>query len=42
VPHGVEIAVLSDGFSMFSQVFSSGEEALAWAEEKRLSREAQG
>jgi hypothetical protein len=35
VPHGIEVEVLSDGSPLYSRVFPTGDEALAWAEEER-------
>ena len=41
-PYGVEIDLTSDGQSVVTRVFETGEEALAWAEKKRRDREAAG
>ena len=41
-PYGVEVDVLSDGALIVTRVFENGDEALAWAEEKRAARAAQG
>jgi len=42
VPYGVEVDVLADGALIVTRVFENGDEALAWAEEKRAARAAQG
>ena len=41
-PYGIEIDLASDGESVVTRVFGTGEEALAWAEKKRGDREAAG
>lgn len=41
-PHGVEVDVLRDGALSLTRSFASGEEALAWASQRRARREAEG
>jgi hypothetical protein len=41
-PYGIEIDLTSDGEAIVTRVFESGEEALAWADKKRVDRESQG
>jgi len=41
-PYGIEIDLASDGESVVTRVFETGEEALAWAQKKRGDREAAG
>jgi hypothetical protein len=42
VPYGIEIDILRDGSVLVTRAFESGDEALAWAEEKRAARAAEG
>lgn len=42
VPYGIEINLTSDGETVVTRVFETGDEALAWAEKKRGDREATG
>ena len=42
VPYGIEIHLESDGETVVTRVFETGDEALAWAEKKRGDREAAG
>ncbi len=42
VPYGIEIEIVYDGKAIVTRVFETGEEALAWADRKRLARVAQG
>ena len=42
MPYGIEIDIAHNGEPIVTRVFETGEEALAWAERKRVSREAQG
>jgi hypothetical protein len=41
-PYGIEIDLTSNGESVVTRVFETGEEAMAWAEKKRGDREAAG
>jgi hypothetical protein len=41
-PYGIEIDLTSDGEAVVTRVFETGEEALAWADKKRVDRELQG
>ncbi len=42
VPYGIEIHLSYDGETAVTRVFETGDEALAWAEQKRGDREAAG
>ena len=42
VPYGIEVHLTSDGETVVTRVFETGDEALAWAERKRGDREAAG
>jgi hypothetical protein len=42
MPYGIEIDVLRDGAVLITRTFAEGDEALAWAEEKRAARAADG
>jgi hypothetical protein len=42
VPYGIEIDILRDGSVLVTRTFESGDEALAWAEEKRAARAKEG
>jgi hypothetical protein len=42
VPYGIEVHLTSDGETVITRVFETGDEALAWAERKRGDREAAG
>ena len=42
VPYGIEIIIARDGEPFVTRVFETGEEALAWAENKRGDRETAG
>jgi hypothetical protein len=42
VPYGIEIDLVRDGDLLITRTFESGDEALAWAEEKRATRAADG
>jgi hypothetical protein len=35
VPTGIEVTIVSDGVALFTRIFPTSEEALAWAEEER-------
>ncbi|MGE3507652.1 MAG: hypothetical protein AB7N65_02065 [Vicinamibacterales bacterium] len=41
-PYGIELDIAHDGTVVLTRVFETDIEALAWAEEKRLARTAQG
>ena len=41
-PHGVEIDLLHNGALTVTRGFHTSDEALAWADQKRADREAQG
>lgn len=42
VPYGIELDIAHDGTVVLTRVFETDTEALAWAEEKRAARTAQG
>ncbi len=42
VPYGIEVNLMSDGETVVTRVFETGDEALAWANKKRGDREAAG
>ena len=42
VPYGVEIDIAYDGATVSTRTFASGDEALAWADERRRARESTG
>jgi hypothetical protein len=42
VPYGIEVHLTSDGETVVTRIFETGDEALAWAEKKRGDREAAG
>ena len=42
MPYGIEIDVLRDGAVLITRTFAEGDEALAWTEEKRAARAADG
>jgi len=42
VPYGIEVDILSGGRVILTRTFETDTEALAWADEKRLSREQRG
>ena len=42
VPYGIEVHLTSNGETVITRVFETGDEALAWAEKKRSDREAAG
>jgi hypothetical protein len=42
VPIGVQARVLRNGELLYSRIFTSGDEAVAWAEEERQKLLAQG
>ena len=42
VSFGIEIDIAYDGEPVVTRVFETGEEALAWADRKRIGRQAQG
>jgi len=42
VPSGIEVDIARDGEPVVTRVFETGDEALAWAEKKRVTRAAQG
>lgn len=42
VPNGIEVEIISDGSPIYSRVFPSGDEALAWANEEHRERETTG
>ena len=41
-PHGIEIDIAHNGTIVLTRVFETDVEALAWADEKRTARVAQG
>ena len=42
VAYGIEIDIAYDGEAVVTRTFETGDEALAWAERKRVEREAKG
>jgi len=42
VAYGIEVHLASDGETVVTRVFETGDEALAWADKKRSDREAAG
>ena len=42
VPYGIEVDVVRAGALLVTRTFETGDEALAWAEQKRSSRVANG
>jgi hypothetical protein len=42
VPYGIEIDIAHGGTVVLTRVFETDDEALTWARDKRLAREAQG
>jgi hypothetical protein len=40
--YGIEVDLTSDGEALVTRVFDTGEEALAWAEQKRVRRVEDG
>ena len=42
VPYGIEVDIARGGAIVLTRAFDTDEEALAWAREKRLAREASG
>ena len=42
MPHGIEVDLLRDGRLLTTRAFDTGDEALAWAEAKRLARSTAG
>jgi hypothetical protein len=42
VPYGIEVDILRDGAVLITRTFDEGDTALAWAEEKRAARAAEG
>jgi hypothetical protein len=42
VPYGIEVDILQDGALRTTRSFATGDEALAWARERRAGREADG
>jgi hypothetical protein len=42
VPYGIEVDIAHDGAVVLTRAFETDKEALAWADEKRAAREAQG
>ena len=42
VAYGIEIDIAYDGEPVVTRTFETGDEALAWAERKRIEREAKG
>jgi hypothetical protein len=42
VPHGVQAKVLRNGKLLYSRIFSTGDEAVAWVEEERQGHLAKG
>jgi hypothetical protein len=42
VPYGIEVDIVHGESVVLTRVFETDEEALAWADEKRRTREAQG
>lgn len=41
-PYGIELDIAHDGTVVLTRVFGTDTEALAWSEEKRAARHAQG
>ena len=42
VPTGTEVRVMRNGSRLYSRIFPTGDEALAWAEEERERMVAEG
>jgi hypothetical protein len=42
MPYGIEVDILRDGALLITRTFAVGEDALAWADEKRAARAAEG
>lgn len=42
VPYGIEVDIAHDGTVVLTRTFETGDEALAWAADKRAAREAHG
>jgi hypothetical protein len=42
MPYGIEVDILRDGAVLITRTFDGGDDALAWAEEKRAARAAEG
>ncbi len=42
VPYGIEVDIAYDGATVSTRTFENGDEALAWADERRRDRESQG
>jgi hypothetical protein len=38
VPTGIQVEIVSDGYPLFSRIFTTSEEALEWSEEERKAR----
>ena len=41
-PYGIEIDIAHDGEVVLTRAFDTDQEALAWADRKKVAREAQG
>jgi hypothetical protein len=41
-PHGIEVDIAHNGSVILTRVFETDDEALGWADEKRIARVAQG
>jgi hypothetical protein len=42
VPYGIEVEIARNGVPVITRTFDTGDEALAWADWKRATREAEG
>ena len=42
VPYGIEVDIVSDGVAVITRTFENGDEALAWADQKKAARSAEG
>jgi hypothetical protein len=42
VPYGIEVDIVRDGTVLITRTFEDGDDALAWADEKRAARVAEG
>jgi hypothetical protein len=42
VPYGIEVDILRDDVLLVTRTFAEGDEALAWADDKRAARAADG
>jgi len=42
MPYGIEVDIIRDGAVLITRTFENGDEALAWADEKRTARVTEG